>query len=179
MVNYCFVNIAVWGSLLAAFVYWSVGHPFSFRQLKVTGRIRYAHIISILLSLIIPLPSAFAPLIDGSVFTTSLVLPCLSLNADYVYSTFILPINILLGIQVVLLVLIIWILFKVRGTAHGGLSGNLVWRRQVLLHVECGNSTNSLYARYTTGAQPGGYNQNTTVAVAHMADSKFMSSSSL
>ena len=123
VVNYCFVNLALWGSLLAAFLYWSVGHPFSFRQLKVTGRIRYAHITCILLSLIIPLPSAFAPLIDGSVFTTSLVLPCLALNADYVYSTVILPINILLGIQVVLLVLIIWILFKVRGTVHGGLSG--------------------------------------------------------
>ena len=114
MYSYCFVNFTVWASLQAAFLYWSVGHPFSFRQLKVTGRIRYAHIISILLALIIPLPSAFSPIIDGSIFVTSLVLPCLPQNVDYIYFTFILPISILLAMELVVLVLIIWVLFKVR-----------------------------------------------------------------
>ena len=97
-------------------MFWSVAYPFSFRQLKITGNIRYAHIISILLALLIPLPSAFTQLVDGSVFVTSLVLPCLGRNTDYIYYTFILPISLLLGGGLVLLVLVIWILFKVRGT---------------------------------------------------------------
>ena len=106
----------MWAVLQAVFMFWSVAHPFSFRQLKITGNIRYAHIISILLALLIPLPSAFTQLAGGSVFVTSLVLPCLGLNTNYIYYTFILPISLLLIGDAILLVLIVWILFKVRGT---------------------------------------------------------------
>ena len=118
-VNYSILHFAVWSLLQAVFLFWGVAYPLSFRQLKITGKIRYAHIISILLALLIPLPSAFTQLAGGSVFTTSLVLPCMGLNLDYIYYTFILPINFLQGGGLVLLVLIIWILFKVGG--HRGL----------------------------------------------------------
>ena len=119
VVSYSLVHLSVWAVLQAVFMFWSVAYPFSFRQLKITGKIRYAHIISILLALLIPLPSAFTQLAGGSVFTTNLVVPCLGRNRNYIYYTFILPISLLLGGGLVLLMLVIWILFKVGG--HRGL----------------------------------------------------------
>ena len=118
MVNYCLLQITVWTILQAMFMFWSVAYPFRFRQLKITGNIRYAHIISILLALLIPLPSAFIQLVDGSVFVTSLVLPCLGRSVDYIYYTFILPDSLLIMCEVITLVFIIWILFKVSATCQ-------------------------------------------------------------
>ena len=114
--NYSITQITVLAALQSVFMFWSVAYPFSFRQLKITGKIRYAHIISILLALLIPLPSVFTQLVDGSVYITSIVLPCLGLNSDYIYYTFVLPNSLLLIGEMVLLVLIIWVLFKVRTT---------------------------------------------------------------
>ena len=107
------MQLSVWSLLQSVFMFWSVAYPFSFRQLKITGNIRYAHIISILVALLIPLPSAFTQLAGGSLFVTSLVLPCLGLDSNYIYYTFVLPVSVLLIGQLALLVLIIWILFKV------------------------------------------------------------------
>ena len=107
------MQIATWGALLAVFMYWSVAHPFNFRQLKITGKIRHAHIISIALAVVLPLPSALIHLSGGTIITANLVLPCLGRNSEYNFFSNILPVSILISITLCVLALIIWILFKV------------------------------------------------------------------
>ena len=104
-------------------MFWSVAYPFGFRQLKVSGKIRYAHIASIVAALLIPLPSAFVHLSGGNLYITSSVLPCMGRNTDYIYYTFILPMSILEVGGMILLVLIIWTIFKVRLHGRGGGGG--------------------------------------------------------
>lgn len=111
---YNHVQLAVWMLLQAVFMFWSMAYPFSFRQLKISGRIRYAHIISVVLALLIPLPSVFTHFNGGNIYITSSVYPCLGRNYDYLYYSFILPMSILEVGGMILLVLIIWTIFKVR-----------------------------------------------------------------
>lgn len=105
--NYCIVQLTLWGAIQAVLMFWSVAYPFSFRQLKVSGRIRHAHIISIVLAVVIPLPAGLIHLSGGVVNITSSVLPCLGRNY-----TLILPISIIVAFSMSLLLLIIWTLFK-------------------------------------------------------------------
>ena len=113
MINYCVMQFSVWGTAMSIFMCWSVVFPFSFRQLKISGRIRYAHIISIALAVVIPLPAGLAPLSGEVVYTSSAVVPCLGHNRDYIFYSFILPVSTILAFTVCLLLIVMWILFKV------------------------------------------------------------------
>lgn len=52
---YGYGQMTVLTFLNATFVFWGVAFPFSYRQLHESGRIRYAHIIGVLLALTLPL----------------------------------------------------------------------------------------------------------------------------
>ena len=112
--NYCLMQFSLWAAIQALFTFWSVVYPFGFRQLKLSGRIRYAHIISIVLAVVIPLPAAVIHLGgDGVMNITSSVIPCLGNNTDYTFYSFILPVSIIMIFTMCSLLFIIWTLFKV------------------------------------------------------------------
>ncbi len=90
--------MGVWTALHIAFLFWGVSFPFSYRQLTISGRIHYAHIISVLLALLLPLPGALVPLKEGFVITHYPTIACIGRNADYNYYLLILPICIILGV---------------------------------------------------------------------------------
>lgn len=91
-------------------------YPFSYRVFKISGRIRYAHIISIILALVIPLPGALVHLKGGFVLTASPTVVCAGRSTDYNYYTIVLPLSIVLTITTCLIVLIFWTVLKVRIT---------------------------------------------------------------
>ena len=112
--TYGLEQLSMWGLLHAVFLFYAVVFPFSYRRLKLSGRIRYAHIFCVVLALVIPLPAALIHLKDGhnSIYTPTLV--CAGRNTDYTYYTFVLPLSIILCVTSCLLVGIIWTIFNVR-----------------------------------------------------------------
>ena len=116
VLHYCLLQYTVWSVMHLIFMFWSIEFPFSYRQLKISGRIRYAHVGSVVLAILIPLPAGLIHLKDGYVdsLIPSLSIGCVGLRFDYNYYTLILPLSVLVAIATCLLVLIIWTLFKVR-----------------------------------------------------------------
>ncbi len=103
----------MWAVLHAVFLFWGVKFPFSYRQLRVQKRIRYAHIISVILAVVVPLPGALIHLKDGYVSPNPPANACAGRNLDFTYYTFVLPISVMIGTTSCLLVLILWTIFKV------------------------------------------------------------------
>ena len=101
--------------LHAVFLFWAVVFPFKYKEFQGLGKIRYAHIISVLVALILPLPAALVPLKDGFLSSRNPTLLCVGRNADYIYYFLVLPISIILGISSYLLVVTFWVIFKVSG----------------------------------------------------------------
>ena len=110
---YCLEQVCVWAFLHGIFLITAVLFPFNYRELRISGRIHYAHIISVVLDVIIPLPAALVHLEDGHIAFISPALLCRGRNGDYTYYTFILPVSIIMCITSYLLVVIIWTIFKV------------------------------------------------------------------
>ena len=112
--TYGMEQIPMWVLLHTVFLFWAVVFPFSYRRLKLSGRIRYAHIFCVVLAVVIPLPAALVHLKDGYNSLTTPTLACTGRNADYTYYTYVLPVSIILCVTSCLLVVIIWIIFNVR-----------------------------------------------------------------
>lgn len=116
--NYCLVQISIWAALHATFLLWAVKYPYSYRQLRVSGRIRYAHVISVILAVVFPLLGPCILLRDGYSSIASPPLACTGRNLDVTYYTIILPVSFLVGMTSCLLVLLLWALFKVHFSRH-------------------------------------------------------------
>ncbi len=111
--TYCILQECTLATLHTIFLYWAVGFPFSYRQFKLQKRVRYVHIISVVLALVIPLPGALIHLGDGYRFLTTPVYACSVRNFDFAFYTLVLPISIMMCITSCLMMLIFWTIFKV------------------------------------------------------------------
>ena len=111
--HYCLQQTCVWALLHSIFLFWSLIFPFNYRRLRISGKSRYAHIISVLVALILPLLGALVPLKEGYFSSRSPTLACIARNADYIYYFLVLPISIILCISSCLLVITFWKIFKV------------------------------------------------------------------
>ena len=112
--SYGLEQVCVWGVLHAIFLFWAVVFPFNYRQLKLSGRMRYAHIICIVLAVVIPLPAGLVHLKDGYVAAFTPTIICTGRNTDYTYYTIVIPLSIIMCILSCLLLVIVWTIFKVR-----------------------------------------------------------------
>ena len=95
------------------FLYWGVAFPFSYREFKTSGRIRYVHIICVVLTVVVPIPGGLVHLKDGYRPISAPTLACVGSNLDYGFYALILPISVAIAINSCLLVLTIWTIFKV------------------------------------------------------------------
>lgn len=109
--TYCLEQISMWAMLHAVFLFWGVRYPFNYRQLRVSGRIRYTHIISVVLAIVVPLFPALINLKGGYVLTTIPSLACAGRSTEYIYYTIILPVSVILAIITCLLALIVWTIY--------------------------------------------------------------------
>lgn len=110
--SYITEQFCVWMFLHALFMFWGVVFPFNYRELKL-NYLRHAHIISVVLGLVLPLPAALAPLKDGYVVMVHPTLACAGRNTDITYYTLVLPLSIPLALTSILLTLMFWTIFKV------------------------------------------------------------------
>ncbi len=112
VVTYCFGQLSLWALLHATFLFWALNFPFSYRQLRVSGRIHRAHVISVLLGLILPLPGPLINLKEGYTYNFFFHY-CISHN---IYYTLLLPLSIISGAALTLLMFAFRTLFIKVGT---------------------------------------------------------------
>ena len=98
--------------LFAAILVWGVRHPFSYRNLKVTGRIRYAHVICVTLAVLIPLLASLVTLTEGYRINDDSPYVCSVGSLEFAYYSLIFPISILQAVTTFMLVVIFWTIFK-------------------------------------------------------------------
>ena len=125
--TYAMEQIPMWVLLHTVFLFWAVVFPFSYRSLKISGRIRYAHIFCVVLAVIIPLPAALVHLKDGYNSPNTPTLVCAGRNGDYTYYTFVLPVSIIQCAISCLLVVIIWTIFNVRLSVYSYKKEIIMW----------------------------------------------------
>ncbi len=99
--------------LYIIFLLLALSCPYTFRKLKVLGKIHYLHVASVVLAVLIPLPFGLAFLKDGFMALEYPTFFCFGRNPDHVYFALMLPMSVLLGIATILLFILFWILFKV------------------------------------------------------------------
>ena len=111
--HYCLNQMGYWMMFHAIFLFWATNFPFSFRQLRISGKLRYAHIIVVLLALFLPIPGALSSLFGGFIYTRNPAPACYGSGTEYAYYSFVLPLSIILGITACLLLLTFWVILKV------------------------------------------------------------------
>ena len=114
MFYYTILQAFIWAFLHAFFLFWGVYFPFSYRKLQMSGQLRYAHLASVLLALVVPLLPALLPLKDGFLNTRNPTLVCLGRNSAYTYFLFVLPLSIMCCSIACFMILTFWKIFNVR-----------------------------------------------------------------
>ncbi len=113
MLAYSVWQVCVLIMMYIAFMFWAVLFPLSYRQLKISGKIRYAHIISVVLAVVVPLPGALIILKEGYTLTPNPPYTCIGRDADYNYYAFTLPICVICATTTCLMAIIFWTILKV------------------------------------------------------------------
>lgn len=111
---YTVVQLNVWFAVHSTFLFWSVRFPFSYRSLRMSGRLRHAHIIIVIVGIVLPFPAPLVLLlVDGYFIPENPTLYVIGRNADVYFFMFTLVSSILVCIMVVMLILIFWTILKV------------------------------------------------------------------
>ena len=110
------------GSLFVVFhavgLCWGIVFPFHYRRFKTEGRIKYIHITSVILALVLPAISALLHLIGGYSIGSGLITSvCSGRSIAIAYFTTILPVSVLLSMTTSVLVIMFWKLLKVKHTS--------------------------------------------------------------
>ena len=90
-----------------------VEFPFKYRKFKVEGKVKYVHISTVVVAVILPLAPALLPLIDGYSIVPSSLDVCFSRNAALTYFTLVLPFSILFALATTILIAMFWKILKV------------------------------------------------------------------
>ena len=111
--SYLLLQVTLWGTFHALGLCWSILFPFHYRRFKTEGRIKYIHIVTLIVGLVLPAIFALVPLTDGYTISPSPIDNCIARNTATIYYTITLPISILLAASSTGLVILFWKIFKV------------------------------------------------------------------
>ena len=111
--NYALMQSTFWVLFHVAALFWGIAFPFHYRQFKDNGYLKYIHVATVAVAILLPLVSALAPLKDGYVPARFPPIVCTAANTDYTFYTLVFPISILLAISTCLLIITFWIILKV------------------------------------------------------------------
>ena len=109
---YGIMQLSLWVIIHTMSLFWAVRWPYSFRRVKVAGRLRYVHALSIALALLLP-ATTLIQLKDGYIATAYPTLVCIGRDTSTIYYFLVMPLSIILAVTSILKVLIFWILLKV------------------------------------------------------------------
>ena len=112
---YIFFQLDVWLLGHVIILFWGITFPFHYRSFDLSGRLKYIHIATIVVALLLPsIPVGIAFGTGGYTYDGIPPISCLPRNAAVgFYATF-LPSTVLVSIGATFLTLILWKLVKVR-----------------------------------------------------------------
>ena len=96
---------SLWWLFHISAIFWMVQAPFQSRNAR---HIKYIHVICVVLALVLPLVIIISShIVDGFIITRFPPLVCAPRNANVIFYTFILPIDLMIGVGTTLLILIV------------------------------------------------------------------------
>ena len=112
--HYGVIQIGLWTLFFTLGVFWGIFFPFHYENFKSARRFKYVHIVTIILSIGLPIIPIIIQLKDGYRISES---PrraiCIGRSFDGNFYAFLLPFSILSAMITTLLVFIFWKLVKV------------------------------------------------------------------
>ena len=113
-----FTYVLIQGSLFVTFhtlgLCWGIVFPFHYRRFKAEGRIKYIHITSVILALVLPAISALLHLVNGYSIGPGQIGVCMGRSIAITYFATLLPLSVILPMNTSALVIIFWKILKVK-----------------------------------------------------------------
>ena len=107
-------QLGYWTAFHAIGLCWGIIFPFHFRQMKTGQKLKYYHIMTVLLALILPAFPALIHLHDGYSMGYSPTTLCFGRNVAVTLFALILPLSGLMAVATSTLIIVFWKILKVR-----------------------------------------------------------------
>ena len=114
IITYGEAQVGFWVAFHAVELCWGVIFPYHFRRMKTERKIKYFHIIAILLALVFPILPAFINLHDGYIMADTPTTVCFGRSNTVTFFGLILPLSILIAVATSALIITFWKILKVR-----------------------------------------------------------------
>ena len=117
---YGIFQLGVWWFCHVVSLFWVIRFPFHFRSFKAAHRLKYVHIIMVVVGLVLPTLPVILPFTTGDPnmrgfgLTTFPPTNCDRLQGLLTFFSLPLPINLLLVTGIPLLIIVLWIVHKVK-----------------------------------------------------------------
>ena len=110
---YGVLQLNIWAMFHALGLCWGIVFPFHYRTFKAEGKIKYVHIASVIIALLVPTIPALLYLKSGyaALFTPTRV--CTGRSLTVTYFSFLLPSSIILATTTFALGVVFWTILKV------------------------------------------------------------------
>ena len=92
---------------------WGILFPFHFRQMKTEQKLKYYHITTVLLALVLPAFPALIHLRDGYTIADTPTTLCVGRNVAVTFFALILPLSGLMAVATSALIIMFWKILKV------------------------------------------------------------------
>lgn len=109
------VQVSMWAFFHATAILIGIAFPFFYRNIKAENKIKYIHITTVVLALVLPAIPSLLHLIDGYTISSSLNVVCAGRNRSITYITVVLPNSVLCALTTAALIITFWKILKVYG----------------------------------------------------------------
>lgn len=110
---YCALQVSTLCLFYSGALLWSIMFPFQYRRYEKENKLKYVHITTALLALLLPLVSSFVILAFGYARSYNHESICPGRNSDSIYAGVTLPMSIMGAVSSSILVVVFWAIFKV------------------------------------------------------------------
>lgn len=117
LIYYTLFQLVLWWFFHVSMLFWKVKFPFHARFFEQVGRMRYIHIFIVITALVVPVTPVIAAAADGGFAVTHFPpILCTGRSAKATFYSLILPIIVLKQCGLTMLIVVFWIIHKVRNS---------------------------------------------------------------
>jgi hypothetical protein len=106
-------QLGYWVAFHAISLCWAIVFPFHFRRMKTEGKLKYFHIVTVLIALLFPTLPALINLHDGYTMADTPTTICIGRNVDVIFLALVLPLCVLIAVAASALIITFWKILKV------------------------------------------------------------------
>ena len=109
-------QLGYWVAFHAISLCWAIVFPFHFRRMKAEGKLKYFHIVTVLIAMLFPTLPALINLRDGYIMADRPTTLCIGRNVDIIFFALVLPLCVLIAVAISALIIMFWKILKVHIT---------------------------------------------------------------